>query len=116
MLEIHNSKKGTPYVWASDLHKQLEIQTPLSMWFPRMVEYGFVENQDYSQHNKIVTLEQGGSNTKHDWAMQLEMAKHIAMIQRTEKGKAIRKFFLTCYSKVKTHRFSLANPFTVKLR
>lgn len=100
MINIYYSNKGTPYVWASELHKELNIETPLRMWFPRMVEYGFVENEDFSQQNKIVQLVQGGSNVKHNWAVQLEMAKHISMIQRSEKGKAMRKYLISLDNKV----------------
>lgn len=100
MIEIYYSKKGTPYLWASDLHKQLEIQTPLSMWFPRMIDYGFVENQDFSRHNKIVMTANNMEKEKFDWAVQIDMAKHIAMIQRTEQGKALRQYLLNLDKKV----------------
>ena len=100
MIDIHKSKKGTSFVWASDLHKHLEIQTPLNQWFPRMIEYGFIKNQDYYQQNKIVELAQGGSKIKHEWAVQVDMAKHIAMIQRTQKGKALREYLLSLDKKV----------------
>lgn len=100
MIEVSYSKIGTPYVWASKLHQELNIGTPLSVWFPRMIEYGFIENQDFSQHNKNVKLVQGGSNIKHDWAVRIEMAKHIAMIQRTARGKAIREYLLNLDNKI----------------
>lgn len=100
MIDIYHSKKGTPYVWASELHKELNIGIPLSQWFPRMIEYGFTKNQDYSQHNKIVKLVQGESKMKYDWAVQIDMAKHIAMIQQTERGKALRYYLLNLDSKV----------------
>lgn len=90
-IRVYYSAKGTPYIWASALHQELEIKTPLSTWFPRMIEYGFVENEDYSQHDKKVQLAQGGYKIKHDWAVRLDMAKHIAMLQRTEKGRIIRQ-------------------------
>jgi anti-repressor protein len=94
MINIYKSKKGTSYVHASDLHTELEIQTPLAIWFPRMIEYGFTENVDYYQFNKIVNLAQGGSVNKFEWSVHIEMAKHIAMIQRSVKGKAIREYLL----------------------
>lgn len=100
MIAVYYSKKGTPYVWASDLHTMLEIKTPLSTWFTRMIEYGFIENEDYSQTNKKVSLVQGGYNEKKDWAVQIDMAKHISMIQRSPKGKAIREYLLGLDKKV----------------
>ena len=56
MIEVGYTRKGTPFVWASALHQELNIGTPLSVWFPRMIEYGFTENVDYSQHNKTVKM------------------------------------------------------------
>lgn len=100
MIEVYYSKKGTPYVRASDLHHELNIGTPLSMWFPRMIEYGFVENQDFSRHNKIVTTANNMEKAKFDWAVRVDMAKHIAMIQRTERGKAIRQYLISLDNKV----------------
>jgi phage anti-repressor protein len=100
MLNVFYSQKGTPYVLASDLHDELQVKTPLAMWFPRMIEYGFTEDSDYYQFNKSVKLEQGGNTYKHDWAVQIEMAKHVAMIQRSEKGKEIRNYLLQLDQKV----------------
>lgn len=101
-IRVYYSPKGTPYIWASALHSELEISTPLSKWFPRMIEYGFVENQDFSQHDKKVQLAQGGYKVKHEWAIQLDMAKQIAMLQRTEKGRLIRQQLIDLDKKVNT--------------
>ena len=54
MIDVFYNDKDTPYVWASDLHKLLNIKTPLSLWFPRMIEYGFTEDNDYFSDNKYV--------------------------------------------------------------
>lgn len=100
MIDIYYSKKGTPYVHASDLHRELSIETPLRIWFPRMIEYGFIENQDYIQTFRNIQLEQGGTTKQREWLVQIDMAKHISMMQRTEKGKAIRTYLLHLDKKV----------------
>lgn len=100
MIEIGYSKKGTPYVWASALHQELNIGIPLSMWFPRMIDYGFVENQDFSSHHNFVMTANNMKKQKFDWAVHIDMAKHIAMIQRTERGKALRQYLLNLDNKV----------------
>jgi phage anti-repressor protein len=100
-IEVKKSPKGTPYVMASDLHEVLQIQTKLSIWFPRMIEYGFIENEDFASQNKNVPTINGIEKVKHDWAVQLDMAKHIAMIQRSEQGKALRGYLLGLDKKVK---------------
>jgi phage anti-repressor protein len=105
MIDIFYSQKGTPYVMASDLHKALEIGTKLSVWFPRMIEYGFDEKKDFVQQSKNVTLVQGGYNVKKDWALTLEMAKHVAMIQRSPLGKQIRDYLLNLDKRVNEGEF-----------
>lgn len=76
-----------------ELHEFLEIGTEFRKWFPRMVEYGFTENIDYRRvSQKCPTL--GGDQEKVDYEIKLDMAKEIAMIQRSEKGKQARQYFL----------------------
>ena len=99
-MNIYYTQKGTAYVWASELREELGIKTQLRTWFPRMIEYGFTENEDYYQTTKNVRLVQGGFNEVKDWAVNIEMAKHVAMIQRTEKGKALRKYLISLDTKV----------------
>ncbi|MGF7037347.1 antA/AntB antirepressor family protein [Mucilaginibacter lappiensis] len=100
MIDVYYSPKGTPYVMGSDLHEELQIKTPLRKWFPSMIEYGFVENQDFSQMDKKVHLDQGGNTVRKDWAVTVEMAKHIAMVQKTAQGKITRDYLLQLDQKV----------------
>lgn len=82
---------------ARELHGFLEIKTEFKDWFPRMVEYGFEENVDFNQL-KIERVQQEGNRevkrTVTDFEIKLDMAKEIAMIQRNEKGKQARKYFI----------------------
>lgn len=78
---------------AREFHEFLEIQTRFNVWFPRMIEYGFNENVDYRRvSQKCVTL--GGMQEKIDYEISLDMAKEIAMIQRNEKGRQARQYFI----------------------
>lgn len=63
------------------------------MWFERMVEYGFTENQDFLLNNFVKQTGRGGHN-KVDHVIKLDMAKEIAMIQRSERGKQVRQYFI----------------------
>ncbi len=74
MINIYYSPKGTPYIWASELNAELEIGTKLNTC-PRMIEYGFVENQDYSCHHKNVTTAIGIKKAVFDWAVQFPITK-----------------------------------------
>lgn len=78
---------------ARELHEFLEIGTEFRKWFPRMAEYGFDENTDYRRVSQKCPTP-GGVQEKADYEITLDMAKEIAMIQRSEKGKQIRQYFL----------------------
>ena len=83
-----------------ELHKFLEIGTRFDKWFIRMCEYGFNENDDFIRvAQKCPTL--GGTQTIIDYAITLDMAKEISMLQRTEKGKKARTYFINCEKKLK---------------
>lgn len=95
LIKITKDETGKPAVSGRELHAFLEVTTPYHIWFPRMVEYGFLEKQDFEVLNKIVHNSQGGRPST-DHAISLDMAKEIAMIQRTEKGKQARQYFIEC--------------------
>lgn len=79
---------------ARELHEYLEIETPFKKWFDRMCEYGFTEEIDFAEvMDKIVQNPKGGRPAT-DYQITLDMAKEIAMIQRSEKGKQVRQYFI----------------------
>lgn len=86
-----------PVVSARELHDFLEVQTKYQDWFPRMCEYGFTEGADFNfLKNEQVQIEGGRTVTRHilDAALSIDMAKEICMIQRSEKGKIARQYFI----------------------
>lgn len=93
LIKISANSHGRQAVSGRELHELLEIETPYHIWFPRMVEYGFVENQDFEVLNKNVQNPQGGRPAM-DHAISMDMAKEVSMIQRTEKGKIARQYFI----------------------
>ena len=88
-----------------ELHEFLEVGTDYKDWFPRMVKYGFEENQDFSS----ILSESTGGRPKRDHAMKLDMAKEISMIQRTEKGKEARQYFILVEKKYKQQQLDTSN-------
>lgn len=88
-----NYDNNRPTVLGRDLHELLEVETPYHIWFPRMVEYGFTENVDFMGFEQICTKPQGG-RPKQDHQLTIEMAKELCMLQRTEKGKQARQYFI----------------------
>lgn len=77
-------------VLARDLHEFLEVGTDFRHWFPRMCEYGFTEDTDYTL--VIFDHPQNGQPTK-DYQLTVAMAKEIAMLQRNKKGTQVRQYF-----------------------
>lgn len=93
VIPVYTTDEGNKVVMGRELHEKLGIKTPYTMWFPRMTDYGFIEGSDYFTDNKNVTREDGRQmpQMQVDHIMTLDMAKHIAMIQRTPQGMAIRQ-------------------------
>ena len=86
-----------PAVSARDLHEFLEVETDFRHWFPRMCEYGFSEGQDFNAV-KNDRVQMAGSRmvtrTVDDAILSIDMAKEICMLQRNEKGKIARQYFI----------------------
>lgn len=89
-----NYKTEQPTVSARDLHEGLEVATKFATWFPRMAEYGFSENVDYKTCYPNLGSESHGGQNMVDYQITVDMAKQICMIQRSEKGKEYRQYFL----------------------
>ena len=81
-----------PMVSARDLHEGLEIGTRFNDWFPRMTEYGFSEGKDF--YSKMSKTSESGGRPSVDYQISVDMAKQICMIQRSEKGRQYRQYFL----------------------
>ena len=96
-------REGRQLVSGRELHEFLEIRTKYKDWFRRMVEYGFEEAIDFIR----VAQKRASNNLKNpvttviDHAISIDMAKEISMIQRTEKGKIARQYFINCEKKLK---------------
>lgn len=91
-----NEETGDSIVSGRELHEKLKIKTPYKKWMDRMIDYGFAENVDFCVMDKNVQDETafGGTRKVTDHIMKLDMAKEIAMIQRTPEGKAIRQYLI----------------------
>lgn len=89
-IDIKLNNDLEPMVVGRDLHKMLEVATPYDKWFPRMAEYGFMEGEDFS----TFLSESTGGRPAVDHLIKIDMAKELCMIQRTEKGKQARQYFI----------------------
>lgn len=90
IIPVYITDEGKKVVVGRELHERLKISERYNDWFPRMCSYGFEENQDYSSFTEKTVKPLGGRPSVNHY-LTLDMAKHIAMIQRTPEGRTIRQ-------------------------
>lgn len=91
IIEI-TEDNGFRSVSAKDLYDFLEVKAEFAHWCKRMFEYGFEPDKDFTS---ILTKSTGGRPLT-DYALTIDTAKEISMLQRTEKGKEARRYFIEC--------------------
>mgnify|MGYP001130052027 CR=1 FL=1 len=108
VIPVYDTDTGEKVVLGRELHEKLKIKTPYHIWFPRMAEYGFVDGTDYFTENKNVHREDGRKmpQVQIDHIIKLDMAKHIAMIQRTPEGMEIRQKLIDLEKNVSVNQFA----------
>lgn len=108
VIPVYDTDTGEKVVLGRELHEKLKIKTPYHIWFPRMVEYGFVDGTDYFTENKNVHREDGRKmpQVQIDHIIKLDMAKHIAMIQRTPEGMQIRQKLIDLEKNTSVNQFA----------
>lgn len=85
-----NYNSDQPTVSARELHDFLEVGAAYKDWFPRMCEYGFEEGKDFRSFLRKST----GGRPAQDAEITIDMAKELCMLQRNERGKQARQYFL----------------------
>ena len=94
LINITLNENHEPVVSGRQLHETLGVKTRYNDWFNRMTEFGFTKNEDYLAITQKRVTAQGNATNQTDHIIKLDMAKEIAMIQRTDKGKEVRKYFI----------------------
>lgn len=91
LIKTTVSENGEILVSGRELHEFLESSERYSKWFERMLGYGFTEGIDYTPYQKVHPQ---NKQEILDHALKLDMAKEISMLQRNEKGKQARQYFI----------------------
>lgn len=97
IITVTLNENHEPVVSGRQLHETLGVKTAYKDWFKRMTEYGFTENQDFNTLKFEQVRTEGKREVRRemtDHVLKLDMAKEIAMIQRTDKGKEVRQYFI----------------------
>ena len=94
LFPIKYNDAGEPSVSARDLYAELEVTDRFSRWFERMAAYGFDENIDFTSVKSSTLVNNGAERELQDYDLTVDMAKHICMVQKTEKSKRVRQYLI----------------------
>ncbi|EPH4735364.1 antA/AntB antirepressor family protein [Escherichia coli] len=101
----------TLLVNARDLHSFLGVGRMFAHWVKeRIAEYGFVENQDFVIACQNWQAKGRGGHNRKDYHLTLDTAKELAMVERNEKGRQIRRYFIECEKKLRNIQPVQAEP------
>lgn len=94
LIAVKENENLEQIVSGRELHEFLSVDTRYNDWFKRMTEYGFIKDEDYTPITQKRVTAQGNTTNFTDHAIKLSMAKEISMIQRNERGKQARRYFI----------------------
>ncbi|MCM1246665.1 MAG: antA/AntB antirepressor family protein [Roseburia sp.] len=99
LVPVYETSTGEKVVYGSELHKVLEAKSNYREWVKRRFrDIDAVENEDYNTV-EISTL--AGGTPKKEHIIRLDIAKEMAMLERNEKGKQVRRYFIQLEKKYK---------------
>ena len=111
VIPVYDTDTGEKVVLGRELHERLKIKDKYTDWMQRMIGYGFSEDADYYTLRKKPKRQDGtgmpGERIEH--VITLDMAKHIAMIQRTPEGMEIRQKLIDLEKNVAVNQFAGAS-------
>ena len=91
MQELIKVDIDTQTVSARELHKEVGSTERFSTWFERQLQFGFVENEDYTGCKTFNAL---AHQELQDYNLSVDMAKQICMVQKNEKARAVRPYLI----------------------
>ena len=94
---------------ARELHEFLESKRQFADWIKnRISEYDFIENQDFVRFHKKM---KANNATMIEYHITLDMAKELSMVERNEKGKQARKYFIECEKQLNAQQSQLPTTY-----
>lgn len=113
LVPVYETSTGEKVVYGSELHKTLEVKSNCREWIKRrFTDIDAVENEDYTTV-EISTV--SGGLPKKEHIIKLDTAKEMAMLERNEKGKQVRKYFIAVEKKYKKAYIPMTIPEQIQL-
>lgn len=106
LIKTITQDDGTVAVSGRDLHDFLGVAERYTQWFERMVSYGFTKGIDFVGFSEKAEKPTGG-RPRIDYVMTLDMAKEVAMLQRTDRGKQARRYFISIEKQYKQSQLDM---------
>ena len=101
LIPVTQNGNGELLVSARDLHKILKVEKAFSTWIQSQLEnVDAIENKDFFPLKEEST----GGRPSIDYALKIDIAKEICMLQRSDKGRQFRKYFIECERKLKENK------------
>lgn len=98
LIKIYENDRQEQLVDARELHQKLESKRDFSNWITDRIEkYDFVENIDFT----TILLKSTGGRPRIEYALTLDTAKEIAMVENNEQGRKIRRYFIEVEKKAR---------------
>lgn len=103
LIKVYQNDRQEQIVDARELHKELGNKRQFSDWIKQRIEqYGFVEDIDFTTFHNFVKREGSNLGSKTtEYALTLDVAKEIAMVENNEQGKKIRRYFIEVEKKAR---------------
>lgn len=101
LIKININESNEQVVSGRELHQFLELTERYSSWFKRMLQYGFIENVDFTSVKSFTVVNNGAKKEIDNHLLKISMAKELSMLQRNEKGKQARLYFIKCEEEYK---------------
>ena len=106
LVPVYETSDGEKVVYGSELHNVLEVKTSYKDWSTRrLLDVDAVENEDF----EAAQICAPSGQTKKDHIIKLDTAKEMAMLERNEKGKMVRRYFIQVEKKYKSVQNDLLN-------
>lgn len=116
IVPVYETEKGIKVVNGRELHAVLESKQDFSTWVKRrLAECDAEENEDFDTAPQIYGTANGGHSTRNEYLIKLDTAKEMAMLERNEKGKQVRKYFIAVEKKYKKTYIPMTIPEQIQL-